>query len=144
MKHATRTLALTLLAGAALVACRQGGGSSQPPSSALPLDNTASAAPLTDAPAASALPPAPAAPVASVSDPSQSYQYADLAWAMSDAFGDSPPDYAFDDGGVTPWVWTASDNSICIAEAIAGGERYYYYRPGADQPFYILDRKSVV
>jgi hypothetical protein len=130
---------LTLLAGAGLAACQPSTtSSSAPPPSALPLA-TNSAAALSDAPVASALPAAAAPPLAPPSDPSQAYAYADRAWAMSDAFGDSPPDYAFDDDGVTPWVWTASDNSICVAEAVPGGERYYYYEPGATQPFYVQD-----
>jgi hypothetical protein len=142
MTHASKTasikaLAVTLLAGASLAACNQA-GTTQAPSSALPLA-TAAAPPLADAPDANALPAAPAAPVASVTDPGQSYSYADQAWAMSDAFADSPPDYAFDDGGVTPWVWTASNNDVRVAEAVPGGERYYYYQPGADQPFYVQD-----
>jgi len=141
MRHQTRTMLLTLLAGAGLAACQPSTTSSSSaaaPPAALPLA-TNSAAALTDAPAASALPAAAAAPIAPSSDPSQDYAYADRAWAMSDAFGDSPPDYAVDDGGVTPWIWTASDNSTRVAEAVPGGERYYYYEPGATQPFYVQD-----
>jgi hypothetical protein len=138
MRHQTRTMLLTLLAGAGLAACQPSTTSTSAPPSALPLAAD-SAAPLSDAPPASDLPAAAAPPLAPPSDPSQAYAYADRAWAMSDAFGDSPPDYAFDDGGVTPWVWTASDNSICVAEAVPGGERYYYYEPGAAEPFYVQD-----
>jgi len=140
MRYQTGTMLLALLAGAGLAACQPSASSSAaaPPPSALPLSTT-SAAPLSDAPDASALPAAAAAPVAAPADPSDAYASADQAMSMSDAFGDSPPDYAVSDSGVTPWVWTASDNSIRVAEAVAGGERYYYYAPGADQPFYVQD-----
>src|SRR5262249_9075426 len=49
------------------------------------------------------------------------------------------PDYAFDDDGVRPWVWRSDDGYQRVAEPVPGGERYYYYQPGADEPFYVQD-----
>jgi hypothetical protein len=128
------TLAAVLLAGASLAACQRQTGQV----SAMPL-TMADGPPLADAPPASALPAAAPASVAPLRDPSQGYAYADRAWATSTAFGDSPPDYAFYDDGVTPWVWEAGDNSWLVAEPCDGGERYYYYEPGADEPYFIED-----
>ena len=142
----THPLVILLLAGTALAACQKSAdttnaaavNTASAPADALPETNDA-AAPVADAPAADALPAAAAVKAAPVSDPRQAYAYADRAMATSAAFGDSPPDYTYDDNGVTPWVWTASDNSQRIAEAVPGGERYYYYEPGANQPYYVQD-----
>jgi len=142
-------LIMLLLAGASLAACQKADtnnaanatntADATPPAAALPATNDA-AGPVTDAPVASALPAAPAPPVAAPSAPAEAYAPVDNARAQSAAFGDSPPDYTYDQGGgVQPWVWTAGDNSERIAEAVPGGERYYYYRPGATQPYYVQD-----
>ena len=58
---------------------------------------------------------------------------------MSYAFDDLPPDYAFDYGGVDPWVWRASNGGSWMVEPLASGERYYYYEPGAYLPFFVRD-----
>src|ERR1700677_2460246 len=94
-------LMIALLAGASLAACQRA-TIDTPPLAALPPSANA-AAPLAEAPPAAALPPAPPARLASIADPRLGYAYADRAWAMTDALGDSPPDYTYvDDDGVTP------------------------------------------
>jgi hypothetical protein len=123
-----------LLAGASLAACQR----SQPQVTTLPLDARA-AAPLGEAPPPGGLPPAPPARIANLADYRDAYAYPDRAWNMAWAFGDSPPDYAFEDDGVSPWVWVADDDSECLAEPVPGGERYYYFLPGAYTPFYVQD-----
>ena len=126
--------AVALVAGLGLAACQK----STPQVAALPLD-TAAAAPLGEAPPPGGLPPAPPARIGTLADYHDAYAYPDRAWGMSGAFGDSPPDYAFYDDGVTPWVWVADDDSECLAEPVPGGERYYYFEPGVYTPFYVQD-----
>jgi hypothetical protein len=105
----------------------------------LPLSEGATP-PLAEGPPVSALPPPSAPlPLAPSGQPGTAYAPADEAMAMSGAFADSPPDYAVDADGATPWVWTAGDNSVRVAEAAPGGERYYYYHPGESQPYYVQD-----
>jgi hypothetical protein len=127
--------AAALAAGASLSACQR----AKPQVAALPLDMGATAAPLGEAPPPGGLPPAPPARIAALTDSRDAYAFPDRAWGMSWAFGDSPPDYAFYDEGVTPWVWVADDDSECLAEPVPGGERYYYFEPGAYTPFYVQD-----
>src|SRR5262249_30664275 len=80
------------------------------------------------------------APVSRPPDRRQGYAYANRAAVMSDAFADAPPDYAFDYGGVRPWIWRARDRSQRVVEPVPGGERYYYYEPGEDAPFRVRAR----
>jgi hypothetical protein len=133
LKTALMTAA-ALVAGASVVACQR----AKPQVAALPLEMGA-AAPLGEAPPPGGLPPAPPARIGTLTDYRDAYAYPDQAWGMSWAFGDSPPDYAFEDEGVTPWVWVADDDSECLAEPVPGGERYYYFEPGAYTPFYVQD-----
>ena len=65
------------------------------------------------------------------------YAYANAAYGFADALGEAPPDYGFDYQGVEPWAWQAYDDSIVFVEPVAGGYRSYYYRPGADEPYFI-------
>lgn len=128
-------------AGAGLSGCQRaapGAAAPPPPLAALP-PTTGALPPSAPAPAADALPPAPAAPVQQLADPSQGYAFADRAYAMSQAFAGAPPDYTFEDQGERPWVWRANDGAERVAEATPEGERYYYYAPGADQPYYVQD-----
>ena len=78
----------------------------------------ATAPPIASLPLATAMPPAaaPAAPLASVLPPAQRpirvapgqqadrYRYTDRAFAMGQAFGDTPPDYTVDYQGTRAWV----------------------------------------
>jgi len=109
-----------------------------PPAAALPMA-TGSAPSVASAPVGSALPPAPA-PVAYVPPPpDQRYANMDRAYAMTEAFADTPPDYAVDYEGTRPWIWRARNGAYRIVERLPRGERYYYYEPGQDYPFLVQD-----
>ena len=58
---------------------------------------------------------------------------------LLDTIGDAPPDYAFDYDGVEPWAWETADRYDIYAEPIDDGWRYYYYAPGAIEPFLVRD-----
>lgn len=132
------------LTGLALGACQRGAqnAESQPmtaaPAAALPLA-TAAPPPIAAAPPADALPP-PSRPVRyAPRPPRERYQYINDAYAMSDAFGSAPPDYAVDYEGTRPWVWRSDNGAYRVVERLPNGERDYYYKPGADQPYFISD-----
>ena len=91
------------------------------------------------APAADALPAAPRLRTVRVADPRDAYAYADDAWDFGDTVFDAPPDYGFDYAGIEPWAWQGYDQSLVFVEPIDDGYRYYYYRPGADEPYFIRD-----
>jgi hypothetical protein len=93
----------------------------------------------TYAPSADALPAAPRVRTVRVADPRDAYAYVDDAWDFGDAIFDAPPDYGFDYAGVEPWAWQGYDQSLTFVEPIDDGYRYYYYRPGADEPYFIRD-----
>jgi len=97
------------------------------------------ATPIAPAPAASALPAAAPVKVARVAQPADAYAYLDRADGVSGAIGDAPPDYAYDDGDVSPWAWQTDSGDVQYAEPVAGGYRYYYYEPGADTPYLVRD-----
>ena len=144
-----RTVSLIALAAAlgALAACNQAASNTAAantatnlaaaPDNALPPIDAAVA--LVNAPAADALPAAAPAPVAHVANRTQGYAYADRAYAMSTGFAAAPPDYTYDYNGQRPWVWRGSDGSERVVEAVPGGQRVYYYEPGARQPFFVQD-----
>ncbi|MEO7170851.1 MAG: hypothetical protein ABIY39_10800, partial [Sphingomonas sp.] len=67
------------------------------------------------------------------------YAWIDRADWISDTIGDAPPDYSFDYDGVEPWVWQTSGDYVTYAEPIDDGYRYYYYEPGADEPYLVRD-----
>ena len=123
-----------------LAGCNRNAEQGQPvsgaPIVALPLA-TASPPPTRYAPPASALPPVRAA--APYRRPTEPYLYLADAYAMADAFGDTPPDYAVDYYGERPWVWRADDDAYRVVEWLPEGPRYYYYEPGSDAPFLIED-----
>jgi hypothetical protein len=91
------------------------------------------------APAAASLPATRPIRAVRVADPRDSYAYADDAWGFADALGDAPPDYGFDYGDAQPWAWQGYDDSIAFVEPLDDGYRYYYYRPGADTPYFVRD-----
>ena len=95
--------------------------------------------PLASAPAAEALPDVAPVRAVRVADPSRTYAYADTAYDFADALGDAPPDYAFDYDDVDPWAWQGYDDSRVFAEPIDDGYRYYYYRAGAQTPYFVRD-----
>ena len=91
------------------------------------------------APAAALLPVSRQIGTARVADPRDDYAYADDAWGFADAVGDAPPDYGFYYDDVEPWAWQGYDNSVEFVEPLGSGYRYYYYRPGADTPYFVRD-----
>jgi len=138
---AARWALLIGLAALPLTGCKPAASpadASSAPSSALPLAD--SGAPVTPAPPVSDLPPAPPVPVGHLQNRDDYYAFADHAYAVNEAFGDSPPDYQYDYDGAEPWVWRSDSGAIRVAEALAGGgDRYYYYEPGADYPYLVRD-----
>jgi hypothetical protein len=153
MKHnrlirpSTAVLAVAL-SSMALYACGQNNGQSAtsnttadasgvaPP--ALPLTTGAETAPAY-APTAGALPAAPRPRIVRVASQADQYAYVDQASSMGAALGQAPPDYGFDYDGVRPWVWRTSNNAARLVEPIDGGYRYYFYQPGASEPYLIRD-----
>ena len=144
----TRTVATTLAASLALSACNKASDQMARSETAapalpdlpatLPLASGA-ATPVAYAPGPSELPDTRAIPAVRTVAPDDAYAYADQAYGFMDALGDAPPDYGFDYDGVDPWAWQGYDDSVSFAEPIDGGYRYYYYRPGAETPYFIRD-----
>ncbi len=126
----------------ALYACNQGGqqqgAQNSTAATALPLTTGAETAPVY-APSAAALPAAPRPKIVRVASQADQYAYVDQAATMGSALGSAPPDYGFDYGGVHPWVWRAGNNAARLVEPTDGGDRYYYYQPGASEPYLIRD-----
>lgn len=92
------------------------------------------------APAVQALPAASKRVTVTRAAPSQPvYRYVEAAYALDEAFGDAPPDYGFDYGGVQPWVWRSAGDAWRMVEPTAHGERYYFYQPGRDEPYLVRD-----
>jgi len=143
LNGAARTALVACFAAAALAACNQNGQatSAPTPAAALPLEMTATeATPIAPAPMAGNLPPAPPVRIGRLSNPDDTYAYADQADSENDAFGDAPPDYGFNYGGTQPWVWYGDDHSERVCEPLpGGGYRYYYYQPGAQYPYLVRD-----
>ena len=108
-----------------------------PPLDALPLTSN------TTGPAEPA-PPRPRRPAAPVrigrlAHPQEGYAYLDRAYSASSGYADAPPDYAVDYNGERPWIWRGGDNSERVVERTPEGLRYYYYEPGASQPYLVQD-----
>lgn len=145
MEHHPRTarkwLGGTALLSLALAACNKAPQADNQPVTGAPIAAlqlaTAPPPPPTYAPPASALPPAPR-PVAYRPAPHH-WRYLTDAFDMSDAFGDTPPDYTIPYDGEDPYVWRADDGAYRVVEWLPDGARYYYYEPGADEPFLIQD-----
>ena len=110
-----------------------------PPIAALPLATAAPTAPIAYAPAATALPSGATHIRLSLRHDRERYGYTDRAYAVSSAFGDTPPDYTVDYEGTRPWVWRSDDGGYRVVEQLPDGQRTYYYARGADTPFYITD-----
>ena len=98
------------------------------------------ATPVRYAPAAKALPRARPLGYASVAG-NDRYAWIDRADRISDTIGDAPPDYAFDygDDGEQPYGWETAGGYRTYAEPLDDGYRYYYYDPGADEPYLVRD-----
>ena len=137
-------LAVVALVAVAAAGCQKSGAAAgdvsqaPPPIATLPLSD-ASAPPPPPAPVASALPyhPIGRARAASSRD---AYAFADRANAASYGFGDAPPDYAFNYQGSRPWAWQGDNGYETVVEPLPdGGDRYYYYQPGSDEPYFVRD-----
>lgn len=149
----SRLAASVALAALALTGCNRTPTDNQAllnnQSAAAPLPDLPATLPMTDAPAlpattaprVAALPEARPIRTVRVRDAGSGseYAYADAAYQFSDALGQAPPDYGFDYNGVQPWAWQGYDDSVVFAEPVSGGYRTYYYRPGADQPYFVRD-----
>jgi len=98
---------------------------------------TAPPPPPTYAPPAQALPPPPRRVAYRPSR--EHWRNLTDAYDMSDAFADTPPDYTVPYEGEYPDVWRADDGAYRVVEWLPDGARYYYYEPGADEPFLIQD-----
>jgi hypothetical protein len=61
------------------------------------------------------------------------------AYAFSQSLADAPPDYSYDYQGEAPWVWQSPDGYYRVAERLPSGVRYFYYAPGASEPYLIQD-----
>lgn len=72
-------------------------------------------------------------------EPERGYAWAERAYGLQRAFQASPPDYAFDYGGVQPWVWETADDWAMYAEPYEDEYRYYYYEPDAAYPYFVYD-----
>jgi hypothetical protein len=143
LSGAARTVLVACVAAAALAACNKNGQatSAPTPAAALPMVMTATGpTAIAPAPTVNNLPTAPPVRVGRLSDPGDTYAYADQADAENDAFGDAPPDYGFDYDGTQPWVWYGDDRSERVCEPLpGGGYRYYYFQPGAQYPYLVRD-----
>jgi hypothetical protein len=129
-------------AGSLLSACDRRQAAGVPPIGSMEVSmglETGPPPPMVYGPAAGALDPGQPIRVTALAPAPERYRYIDEAYDMVDAFDDSPPDYAFDYGGVEPWVWRSEGGYYRVAEAIPGGYREYYYGPQDDAPFLIRD-----
>jgi hypothetical protein len=138
-------LAITALAAGFLAGCQPNAGAgaanvtaAPPPAATIPLADTTSGAPIATAPPAQALPAYTIRHVAPAR-PQDAYAFAERARYASYGYGDAPPDYGFDYGGVRPWAWQGDNGYTTVVEPVDGGDRYYYYAPGEDTPYYVRD-----
>ena len=143
-RHRRLATAATIALAVALSACGKGNDQQMTTTvlpdlpATLPLDASPSTA-WPAAPAVASLPPAAPIRTVRVANPDNYYGYADAAWDYQNVLGDAPPDYYFDYDGADPWAWEGYDQSVVFLEPIDDGYRYYYYRPGADEPYFVRD-----
>lgn len=143
-RHRRLATAATIALAAALSACGKGSDqqmtAAAPPAlpATLPLDASPPTAWPT-APEVAALPEAKPVRTVRVANPHDYYGYADAAYDYQRALSDAPPDYYFDYDGADPWAWEGYDQSVVFLEPVDDGYRYYYYRPGADEPYFVRD-----
>lgn len=138
-------LALAGLTAGLLVACQQKPSASAsnvaaaaPPAATIPLADTPGTGPVATAPPAQAL-PTYTIRHAAAANPQDAYAFAERARYASYGYGDAPPDYGFDYDGVSPWAWQGDNGYTTVVEPLADGDRYYYYAPGEDTPYYVRD-----
>ena len=90
------------------------------------------------APPVGELPPGQPVPIGTY-DPDEGYAWAEQAHYLNYAFEDDRPDYAYRYDDYDLWAWEAENGWYRIAEPLASGDRFYYYRAGQDWPFYVVD-----
>lgn len=133
-------LALAVLG---LSACnRQSVQAPAPPATGAPIASLplAQGAPPTPAlaPPVAALPPASPVRVAHATG-RQRYRYIDRAYALGEAFAESPPDYTVDYQGERPWIWRSAHGDYRMVEPTPQGERTYYFEAGSTEPYLVRD-----
>lgn len=65
--------------------------------------------------------------------------YWNNAYSQGQSYYDQPPSY-FPYNGATPLVWNQGSMITRIVEAlVGGGQREYYYQPGAAYPYFVRD-----
>jgi len=65
--------------------------------------------------------------------------YWNNAYSQGQSYYDQPPSY-FPYNGATPLVWNQGSMITRIVEAlVGGGQREYYYQPGASYPYFVRD-----
>jgi hypothetical protein len=149
------TLAV-LIAALPLAACDKSGGApdpaaqvvttpaagaepvSAPPIAALPLA-TAAPPPLVAAPDYAALPPPKRAVRLAPRPRGERYRPVERAYALGEAFGDTPPDYTVDYDGTRPWVWRTDEGAYRVVERLPQGDRSYYYDERSNDPYFVRD-----
>jgi hypothetical protein len=73
------------------------------------------------------------------------YRWIDDGYALLDAIGDAPPDFAFTYAGGDAWGWRTRTGHEVYAEPLydrsgrQAGLRYYYFDPRANAPFLVQD-----
>ena len=142
-----KRMTLLATAGSALVLAAFGLGACDKAAGTQP----ATGAPIASLPLATAAPPEQSAaplpqqlpqapPIPRAAKPRRPvYSYVDAAYALNDAFADSPPDYSVTYQGAAPWVWRSEGGEYRVVEDTSDGERIYYYRGDSDEPFYVRD-----
>ena len=131
------------ITGSGLAGCnRQSAQAPAPPATGAPIASLPLAQgappPAAVAPPVSALPAATPLRIAHAR-PRERYRYIDRAYALGEAFADSPPDYTVPYQGERPWVWRSAAGEYRLIEPTPDGDRVYYYDAGSDRPFLVRD-----
>jgi hypothetical protein len=132
-RHILSISTVILAASLALGACNNPAPSDQTAIGQTPASATGLAPAASELPASGPIRPASAGVVR------EPYRYIDDAYALGDAFGDSPPDYTIDYGGTRPLIWRTRSGDYRMIERTDDGDRAYYYHAGADRPFLVRD-----
>ncbi|MDF7776951.1 hypothetical protein P1X14_16965, partial [Sphingomonas sp. AOB5] len=83
--------------------------------------------------------PGPVAPSWADMTGFEDYEWIDRADAMSEAIGESPPDYSFQAAESAPWAWMLEDGSLVLAEQREDGLHSYFFEANSDVPFLVRD-----
>ncbi len=138
MRPIMKPLLLATAAGVALTlaACEQKPAT---PAAEAPAGDVAVTVAEDVAPTVEDLPDAPPAPVAPVSAPAPSRDYWEAVETADNRYTGAP-DYAYEYDGAEPVYWEEEGYGRRVLERLpGGGERYYYYRDGYDEPWFVRD-----